>query len=63
MSTKPKPIRAMLQVHPRTHERVCREARRSNLPVHAVATMLLDHALDAVKSQSLKINPPGLETP
>ena len=63
MSTKPKPARAMLQVHPKTHERVCKEAKRSNLPVHSVATMLLDYGLDAVKSANLKINPPGLEKP
>jgi hypothetical protein len=63
MPAKPLPARAMIQVDTKTHERVRKEAAKRSLPVHAVATLLLNHALDSIKSGELKISGPTIETP
>jgi len=57
------PARAMIQVDQRTHERVRKEAVKRSLPVHAVATLLINYALDSIKSGDVKISGPSIETP
>ena len=57
------PTRAMIQVAEKTHERVRREALKRQLPVYAVATLLLDHALDSLKAGEVKLTGPTIETP
>lgn len=57
------PATQIIKTDDATHTRVLREAKKRSLPVWVVATLLLNHALDAVKSGNLKINPPGLEKP
>ena len=53
----------MIQVDPKTHERVRKEAVKRSLPVHDVATLLLNHALDSVKSGDVKISGPSITPP
>jgi hypothetical protein len=50
----------MIQVASKTHERVRKEALKRQLPVYAVATLLLDHALDSIKAGDLSLSGPTL---
>ena len=61
MPAKPLPARAMIQVAEKTHERVRKEALKRQLPVYAVATLLLDHALDSMKAGDFKLTGPTLD--